>query len=106
MPTAMEKRLGELLIDDGVISKDDLQRALSQQKASGLSLGRILIDLGKASEWEVAATLGKQLNVPFITLSHYEIDQEILKCIPEDLIRKYRIVPVDKTGDALTIAMA
>jgi type IV pilus assembly protein PilB len=106
MATAMEKRLGELLVDDAIIAPTDLQRALQMQKESGVSLGRILIEMGKASEWEVAATLGKQLNVPFITLSHYEIDREILRSIPEDLIRKYRIVPVDKTGDALTVAMA
>ena len=106
MPTALEKRLGELLIDDQIISRPDLDFALRRQMDTGVSLGRILIDMGKASEWEVAATLGKQLNVPFITLSHYEIDPDVLACIPEELIRKYKIVPVDKTGDALTIAMA
>jgi type IV pilus assembly protein PilB len=73
---------------------------------SGTSLGRVLIELGLASEWEMAAALGKQLNVPFITLSHYEIDQSVLSAIPEDVIRKYKIVPVDKTGDTLTIALS
>ena len=106
MPTALEKRLGELLIDDQIITRADLEFALRKQMETGVSLGRILIDMGKASEWEVAATLGKQLNVPFITLSHYEIDPDVLACIPEELIHKYKIVPVDKTGDALTIAMA
>ncbi len=106
MPTAMEKRLGELLVEENVVSQDDIELALHKQKETGLSLGRILIDMGKASEWEVAATLGKQLNVPFITLSHYEIDKEVLESIPEELVHKYKIVPVDKTGDALTIALA
>ncbi|MEN6625356.1 MAG: type IV-A pilus assembly ATPase PilB [Candidatus Sumerlaeia bacterium] len=102
----MEKRLGELLIEENVVSQGDIDIALRRQKETGLSLGRILIDMGKASEWEVAATLGKQLNVPFITLSHYEIDKEVLESIPEELVHKYKIVPVDKTGDALTIALA
>ena len=106
MPTAMEKRLGELLIEDRIVSEQDLELALRRQLETGLSLGRLLIDMGKASEWEVAATLGKQLNVPFITLSHYEIDPEVLESIPEELVHKYRIVPVDKTGDTLTIALA
>jgi len=106
MPTAMEKRLGELLIEDQIIHLPDLELALRKQAETGISLGRILIDMGKASEWEVAATLGKQLNVPFITLSHYEIDPEVLACIPEDLVHKYKIVPVDKTGDTLTIALS
>ncbi|MCL5269301.1 MAG: Flp pilus assembly complex ATPase component TadA [bacterium] len=102
----MEKRLGELLIEDRIVSAHDLELALRRQTETGLSLGRLLIDMGKASEWEVAATLGKQLNVPFITLSHYEIDPEVLESIPEELVHKYRIVPVDKTGDTLTIALA
>lgn len=106
MPTAMERRLGELLIEDQIISQADLNDALNQQQQTGVSLGRVLIDMGKASEWEVAAALGKQLNVPFITLSHYEIDQDILQSIPEELVHKYNIVPVDKTGDTLTIALA
>ena len=106
MPTALEKRLGELLIEDQIISNDDLAIALRKQVETGLSLGRILIDMGKASEWEMAATLGKQLNVPFITLAHYEIDPEVLESIPEELVHKYQIVPVDKTGDTLTIALA
>jgi type IV pilus assembly protein PilB len=106
MPTAMEKRLGEMLIKDQIITREDFELAAKKQAETGLSLGRLLIDMGKASEWEVAATLGKQLNVPFITLAHYEIDQEVLKSIPTDLVHKYRIVPVDRTGDSLTIALA
>lgn len=106
MPTAMEKKLWELLIEDGIIKQEDVDSALSRQSESGESLVRTLIDMGSVSEWEMAATLGKQLNVPFITLSHYEIDPEVLQSIPEDLVRKYQIVPVDKTGEVLTIALS
>ena len=106
MPTAMEKRLGEMLIKDQIITREDFELAAQKQAKTDVSLGRILIDMGKASEWEVAATLGKQLNVPFITLAHYDIDPEVLKSIPPDLVHKYKIVPVDKTGDSLTIALA
>jgi type IV pilus assembly protein PilB len=106
MPTAMEKRLGEMLIKDQIISRQDFDGAAQKQTQTGVSLGRILIDMGKASEWEVAATLGKQLNVPFITLAHYDIDPDVLKSIPADLARKYKIVPVDRTGDSLTVALA
>jgi type IV pilus assembly protein PilB len=102
----MERRLAEMLVRDNVISESDLELALTQQSEKGGSLGRILIDNGYASEWELAAALGKQLNVPFITLSHYEIDPEILSSIPEDIVRKYQIVPVDKTGDTLTVALS
>jgi len=106
MPTAMERKLGELLVKDNVITQEELEAALKKQEENGASLGRILIDMGLASEWEIAAALGKQLNVPFITLSHYEIDPQILASIPAEIVKRYQIVPVDKTGDTLTIALS
>ena len=102
----MERRLGDMLVQDQVISRDTLDIAMSQQAERGGSLGRILIESGYANEWELAATLGKQLNVPFITLSHYEIDPDILTSIPDDIVRKYQIVPIDKTEDTLTVALS
>lgn len=102
----MERQLGEMLVKDQVISPGDLEEALKRQEATKASLGRVLIEMGLASEWEMAAALGKQLNVPFITLSHYEIDRQVLEAIPEEIVLKYKIVPVDKTGDTLTIALA
>jgi len=102
----MERKLGELLVSDRIISQHDLESALRKQEENGASLGRILIDMGLASEWEMAAALGKQLNVPFITLSHYEIDPQILASIPTEIVRRYQIVPVDRTGDTLTVALS
>ncbi len=106
MATSMERRLGEMLVKDKVISSDDLEAAIKQQESTRRSLGHVLVEMGLTSEWEMAAALGKQLNVPFITLSHYEIDQQVLSTIPIEIIRKYKIVPVDKTGDTLTIALS
>ncbi|MCB2153696.1 type IV-A pilus assembly ATPase PilB [bacterium] len=106
MASAMERKLGEMLVKDNVISAEDLEAALQRQEDSGDSLGRVLVEMGFASEWEMAAALGKQLNVPFITLSHYDIDRGVLECIPSSIVRKYKIVPVDKTGDTLTIALS
>jgi len=106
MATAMERKLGEMLVKDNVITRPELEQALQQQEQTRRSLGHILIELGLTSEWEMAAALGKQLNVPFITLSHYEIDELVLNTIPVDIVRKYKIVPVDKTGNTLTIALS
>jgi type IV pilus assembly protein PilB len=61
--------------------------------------------MGVATKWEIAAALGKQLNVPFITLSQYEIERDVLESIPRDIVMKYKIVPVDRTGDTLTVAL-
>jgi len=102
----MERRLGEMLVKENIIRQDDLEKALKKQEADNTSLGRVIVDMGLASEWEMAAAIGKQLNVPFITLSHYEIDHLVLESIPEEIVRKYKIVPVDKTGDTLTVALS
>jgi len=106
MVTTREKTLGEMLVVDSVMTREQLEDALKKQEETGASLGSILVDMNYATEWELAAALGKQLNVPFITLSHYEIDPDILKAIPEDIVKKYKIVPVDKTGKTLTVALA
>jgi len=106
MVTTREKTLGEMLVVDNVITREQFEDALKKQEESGSSLGSILVDMNYATEWELAAALGKQLNVPFITLSHYEIDPDILKSIPEEIVKKYKIVPVDKTGKTLTVALA
>jgi type IV pilus assembly protein PilB len=105
MSTKMERKLGELLAKDGIISSDDLKEALNRQKDVRESLGQILMGMGVASEWEIAAALGKQLNVPFVTLSQYDIDRDVLESIPRDIVMKYKIVPVDRTGDTITIAL-
>ena len=104
--STMERKLAEMLVRDNVISGTDLDSALEQQGEKGGSLGRILIDSGYVSEWELAAALGKQLEVPFLTLSHYEIDPTILHSIPAEIVKKYQIFPVDRMGDQLTVALS
>ncbi|HNY26647.1 MAG TPA: type IV-A pilus assembly ATPase PilB [Candidatus Sumerlaeota bacterium] len=101
----MERKLGELLVKDNIITREELEEALGKRTESNESLGHILMEMGVASEWEIAAALGKQLNVPFITLSQYEIERDVLESIPRDIVMKYKIVPVDRTGDTLTVAL-
>ncbi|MDX2176916.1 MAG: type IV-A pilus assembly ATPase PilB [Candidatus Sumerlaeia bacterium] len=106
MATKMDKKLGDMLVKDGIISAEALENAVKEQERTKGALGQLLIDMGFTTEWQMAAALGKQLNVPFITLAHYDIDAAVLATIPADLVRKYKIVPVDKTGDTLMIALA
>ena len=106
MVTTMERRLGEMLVKENIISNDNLEKALKKQETENGSLGRVIVEMGLASEWEMAAAIGKQLKVPFITLSHYEIDRQVIESIPEEIVRKYKIVPVDKTGETLTVALS
>src|SRR5215213_11487421 len=102
----MSVRLGELLTKASLISQDQLKEALKAQKDSGGKLGETLIKLGFVSEEDITECLSQQFGVPSINLSHFEIDSSVIKLIPADVARKYNILPVNKTGATITIAMA
>ncbi len=104
--TKIEQQLIKELKEEGLITEDQIAEAEKEQKRSKKSLGKILIESDFVEELEVASKLGKIQKVPFIILSHYEIDPQILQSIPEDIIHKYKIVPVDKTGNTLTVALS
>jgi type IV pilus assembly protein PilB len=102
----MSVRLGELLTKAGLITSDQLKEALKAQKESGGKLGETLIRLGMVSEEDITECLSQQFGVPSINLAHFEIDAGVIKLIPSEVARKYNILPVNKTGATLTIAMA
>ncbi|MBI2212020.1 MAG: type IV-A pilus assembly ATPase PilB [Acidobacteria bacterium] len=102
----MSVRLGELLVKAGLISQDQLKEALKSQKESSSKLGETLIKLGFVAEEDITECLSQQFGVPSINLAHFEIDAGVIKLIPADVARKYNILPVNKTGATLTIAMA
>jgi len=106
MSIAENYRLGDMLVAEGLITKEQLDKALEAQRSQGKRLGDTLVTLGFVSEEAIAQALSKQLGIPYITLSHYEIDVSIIKTIPEDIVRKYKIIPVDKMGNTLTVALA
>ncbi len=100
------KQLGELLIERGVISHDQLNLAIKYQKEHGGLLGEVLVELKFATEKDIAQALTCQYGFPYLPLSNYEIDQEVLNSVPEHICRQYCLVPIDKIGKSLTIAMA
>src|SRR2546430_7278330 len=102
----MSVRLGELLTKASLITQDQLKEALKLQKDTGGKLGETLIKLGFVAEEDITECLSQQFGVPSINLSHFEIDPNVLKLVPADVARKYNILPVNKTGATLTIAMA
>jgi type IV pilus assembly protein PilB len=102
----MSVRLGELLTKASLITQDQLKDALKHQKESGGKLGETLIKLGFVSEEEITECLSQQFGVPSINLAHFEIDSSVIKLIPAEVARKYNILPVNKTGATITIAMA
>jgi type IV pilus assembly protein PilB len=102
----MSVRLGELLTKASLISQDQLKEALKLQKETSGKLGETLIKLGFVSEEDITECLSQQFGVPSINLVHFEIDPSVIKLIPADVARKYNILPVNKTGATITIAMA
>jgi len=102
----MSVRLGELLTKANLITQDQLKEALRVQKESGGKLGETLIKLGFVSEEDITECLSQQFGVPSINLQHFEIDPAVIKLISGDVARKYNILPVNKTGATITIAMA
>jgi len=97
------KRLGELLIDEGLITEDQLRVALEEQKNGNGLLGEILVDMGAVSERDIARAITSQNACPYISvLSHY-ITKEVLRLLPPAYLWKHQFLPLDRFGNILTI---
>lgn len=101
----MPKKLGELLVESGLISADELNLALANQKESKKRLGEIIIELKMASEMDIALTLSQELGIPYMDMSKAVVDPMALDLIPEKLARKHSILPLSVDDKILTIAM-
>ena len=102
----MATKLGQLLISAQIITEDQLNEAIAQQRKNRGRLGTNLIRLGYLTEEKLVTFLSRQYNVPAVNLADYKIDPSILKLIPLEIARKYLIMPVARVGATLTIAMA
>ncbi len=102
----INKQLGELLVERGIIDERQLNKALSFQKEKGGLIGEILVELGFAKEEDIAQSLTAQYGFPFLPLNNYEISMEIIDLIPARVARQYVLIPIDKIGNNLTLAMS
>jgi type IV pilus assembly protein PilB len=102
----MLSQIGELLIKENVITSEQLETALSQQRKQGGRLGSILINLGFVHDDDITSVLSRQYGVPSINLAYFEIDPAVIKLIPVETAQKYMIVPLSRVGSTLTIATA
>src|SRR5512146_2334375 len=98
-------RLGSMLVSSGLITDDQLKKALSVQKTEGGRLGSILVKLGFVQEDKLMTFLSKQYGVPYVDLSKFEINPAVIKHIPAEVAQKYRIMPINRAGATITIAM-
>jgi type IV pilus assembly protein PilB len=102
----LKENIIDILLKSQRLTKDQLEDALRIQKEKQLPLRRILIEHGFISEEVLLSLLSEQLYIPTLHLSKYKFDSEIIKLIPERMARQYKIIPLSRMGNSITIAMA
>jgi MSHA biogenesis protein MshE len=99
-------RLGEILLQQKLLTEDKLKAALDEQKRSGRKLGRIFIDAGYVTEEQIGSALARQLQVPYINLKHFNIRPEVATRLPETVARRFRAIVLEDTGAFYRVGMA
>jgi type IV pilus assembly protein PilB len=106
MRRIVNKQLGDLLIERNIISERQLEKALAVQKERGGLIGELLVELGFAKEEDIAQSLTAQYGFPYLPLSNYDINPEIISIVPGRVARQYLLIPIDKISNNLTLAMS
>ncbi len=101
----MSGRLGELLVRENLITVQQLRKAQEEQQKSGARIGAALIKTGAIEESKLTDFLSKQYGVPAINLKDFDIDPEIIKLVPKDVAEKHLVIPVNRAGPSLIVAM-
>jgi type IV pilus assembly protein PilB len=105
-PAATPERLGDLLVREKLITREQLDKAVQEQKQSGTRVGYNLVKLGFIQETELTKILARQFKMPAVDLSRFEVDPRIAKLVPGDLAMKHLVLPLKRDGRVLTVAMA
>jgi len=100
-----KKRLGDFLLQAGLIDQEKLEEAIVLQRVSKERLGRVLVKLGYVTEEDIAQTLSQQLRIPYLSFSDHILDKKMILLVPEGVARNYLLVPVSKKDKVLTVAM-
>ena len=102
----VNKQLGEILVERGVITRAKLEEVLAFQKEKGLLFGEALVQMKMGTEEDVVQALICQYGFSYLPLANYEIAPEVAATVPRGLCKQYCLVPIDKIGRSLTVAMA
>ena len=102
----VNKQLGEILVERGVLSRSQLEQVLVYQKDKGLLFGEALVQMKFGSEDDVVQALTCQYGFPYLPLANYEIAPEVVGSLSRDVCKQYCLIPIDKIGRSLTLAMA
>jgi len=101
----MIKKLGQILIESGLISEQQLETALKHQTGSTKRIGEIVVELGYINEDQLQQTIAEKLNLPKLFLSDIEIDPDIVKTLPAEMARRFTVIPIFKMRNTLTVVM-
>src|ERR1044071_9575859 len=99
-------RLGDILLREGLLSREKLVQALAEHRSTGMPLGYILAKQGLVPEVEVTRVVARQLRVPAVDLSRFEVDQKLIRLIPADIAKRHIMLALKREGCTLTVAMA
>jgi len=99
-------RLGDVLVQQRLISQEQLQQTLEQQRQTGKKMGRLLIESGLITEELLANGLARQLRIPFVNLKTFPFRSDVVRLLPETVARRYRTLVLEDRGDILLVAMA
>ena len=102
----VQDRLGDLFVREGLITEEQLQEALKEARQTKTRIGFALVKLEMVAEDELTRALAKQFRVPAVDLDKVQVEEKILKLVPEDVAMKHRVLPLRKVGRTLTVAMA
>ncbi|MBC7289015.1 MAG: hypothetical protein H5T86_13460, partial [Armatimonadetes bacterium] len=100
------KPIGQMLIEKGLITPQQLREALEAQRQSDMRIGEILVNLGYLDRRALYETLSEQLGVPFVDLTEIDIDPAIARLIPRDMAEKYQCIPIGRGDGTIKVAMA
>ncbi|MES2212146.1 MAG: MSHA biogenesis protein MshE, partial [Pseudomonadota bacterium] len=106
MRAPAKKKIGEILLEAGLITQEQLDKAVERQKIAKTKLETILVDLGYVDETIMLNKLAEQLQVPFIELKHYEVKAEIIKMLPEAIARRNKAIILSKIGSGYLVGMS
>ncbi len=105
-PQLTPDRLGDLLVREGAITREQLSKALAEQKQAGTRLGYTLVKMGMVAELDLTKILAKQHRMPAVDLSRFEVDPKIARMVSADLAQKHLLLPLKREGRTLTVALS
>lgn len=100
------KRIGDLLLDAGVISEEQLQKALGEQKELKMRLGDVLLSQGYITQQQFIEVLEFQLGIPHVQLYRQKIEQKVINLLPQRLAEQHGVIPLRVEGSKLVLAMS